>query len=186
MPRKIIEQTTIYFYFLFFRENNAWHYMWRRFTCNVKHYFLWRIQKNILRKCCLQVMIGALRVNHFLHLRTLSSCLLLCAPSPFKRVAYSIRKDFVSPRRKFLPFKAISRQKVKQESNSLLLLQVFSISCEVSYAFSHKHNICWMQKRKKQTNKKNKTVKIFYFCCWYQHLTPFSNCCLIIFVAPAA
>ena len=26
-PRKIIEQTTIYFYFLFFRENNAWHYM---------------------------------------------------------------------------------------------------------------------------------------------------------------
>ena len=27
-PRKIIEQTTIYFYFLFFRENNAWHYMW--------------------------------------------------------------------------------------------------------------------------------------------------------------
>ena len=27
-PRKIIEQTTIYFSFLFFRENNAWHYMW--------------------------------------------------------------------------------------------------------------------------------------------------------------
>ena len=27
-PRKILEQTTIYFYFLFFRENNAWHYMW--------------------------------------------------------------------------------------------------------------------------------------------------------------
>ena len=27
-PRKIIEQTTIYFCFLFFRENNVWHYMW--------------------------------------------------------------------------------------------------------------------------------------------------------------
>ena len=27
-PRKFLEQTTIYFYFLFFRENNAWHYMW--------------------------------------------------------------------------------------------------------------------------------------------------------------
>ena len=27
-PRKILEQTTIYFCFLFFRENNAWHYMW--------------------------------------------------------------------------------------------------------------------------------------------------------------
>ena len=27
-PRKIPEQTTIYFYFLFFKENNAWHFMW--------------------------------------------------------------------------------------------------------------------------------------------------------------
>ena len=27
-PRKILEQTTIYFSFLYFRENNAWHYMW--------------------------------------------------------------------------------------------------------------------------------------------------------------
>ena len=27
-PRKILEQTTICFCFLFFRENNAWHYMW--------------------------------------------------------------------------------------------------------------------------------------------------------------
>ena len=27
-PRKILEQTTIYFCFLFLRENNAWHYMW--------------------------------------------------------------------------------------------------------------------------------------------------------------
>ena len=27
-PRKILEQTTIYFCFLFFRDNNAWHYMW--------------------------------------------------------------------------------------------------------------------------------------------------------------
>ena len=27
-PRKILEQTTIYFYFLFFRENNVRHYMW--------------------------------------------------------------------------------------------------------------------------------------------------------------
>ena len=27
-PRKILEQTTIYFCFLFFRENNAWHYIW--------------------------------------------------------------------------------------------------------------------------------------------------------------
>ena len=27
-PRKILEQSTICFYFLFFRENNAWHYMW--------------------------------------------------------------------------------------------------------------------------------------------------------------
>ena len=27
-PRKILEQTTIYFCFLFFRENNAWYYMW--------------------------------------------------------------------------------------------------------------------------------------------------------------
>ena len=26
--RKILEQTMIYFCFLFFRENNAWHYMW--------------------------------------------------------------------------------------------------------------------------------------------------------------
>ena len=28
VTRKILEQTTIYFCFLFFRENNAWHYMW--------------------------------------------------------------------------------------------------------------------------------------------------------------
>ena len=27
-PRKILEQMTVYFCFLFFRENNAWHYMW--------------------------------------------------------------------------------------------------------------------------------------------------------------
>ena len=27
-PRKILEQTTIFFYFLFFKENNAWHFMW--------------------------------------------------------------------------------------------------------------------------------------------------------------
>ena len=26
-PRKILEQTTINFYFLFFKENNAWHFM---------------------------------------------------------------------------------------------------------------------------------------------------------------
>ena len=26
--RKILEQMTIYFYFLFFKGNNAWHYMW--------------------------------------------------------------------------------------------------------------------------------------------------------------
>ena len=30
-PRKIIEQTTVCFYFLFFRENNAWRYM--RIVC---------------------------------------------------------------------------------------------------------------------------------------------------------
>ena len=27
-PRKILKQTTIYFYFLFFKENNAWQFMW--------------------------------------------------------------------------------------------------------------------------------------------------------------
>ena len=27
-PRKILEEVTIYFCFLFFRENNAWHCMW--------------------------------------------------------------------------------------------------------------------------------------------------------------
>ena len=27
-PRKILEQMTIYFCFLFFRRNHAWHYMW--------------------------------------------------------------------------------------------------------------------------------------------------------------
>ena len=26
--RKILEQTTVYFCFLFLRENHAWHYMW--------------------------------------------------------------------------------------------------------------------------------------------------------------
>ena len=35
----------------------------RRFTCDVKHYFLWKIQKNILWKCRLPVVIGALRVK---------------------------------------------------------------------------------------------------------------------------
>ena len=28
VPRKNLGQTTIYFCFLFFRESNAWHYMW--------------------------------------------------------------------------------------------------------------------------------------------------------------
>ena len=28
VPRNILQQTTIYFCFLFFRENNTWHYMW--------------------------------------------------------------------------------------------------------------------------------------------------------------
>ena len=27
-PRKILEEMTVYFCFLFFRENNAWHYIW--------------------------------------------------------------------------------------------------------------------------------------------------------------
>ena len=27
-PRDILEQMTIYFYFLFFKENNAWHFIW--------------------------------------------------------------------------------------------------------------------------------------------------------------
>ena len=35
----------------------------RSFTCNVKHYFLWKNTKNMLWKCHLPVVIGALRVN---------------------------------------------------------------------------------------------------------------------------
>ena len=47
-PRKILGQMTLYFCFLFFRECLTLHVNRlpsRRFTCNVKHYFLWKIWK---------------------------------------------------------------------------------------------------------------------------------------------
>ena len=59
-PRKILEHTTIYFCFLFFRENNAWHYIWIVCPADDSH-----VMSSIIpsEKCRLPVVIGALRVK---------------------------------------------------------------------------------------------------------------------------
>ena len=56
------------FLFFIFKRKSCWtlhvnRLPSRRFTCNDKHYFLWKIQKNILWKCRLPIVIGTLRVN---------------------------------------------------------------------------------------------------------------------------
>ena len=65
-PRKILEQKTVCFCFLFFRENNAWHYMWIVCQADDSHVMSSIIssekcEKHAL-KCRLPVVIGALRV----------------------------------------------------------------------------------------------------------------------------
>ena len=103
VPRKILEQPTIYFCFLFFRGNNAWHYMSmhynaclpsRQFSCNVKHYFLWKIWKTCFENVVCQLWLALKGLYNLLisiAVVNMMRCIILSL-APYRSVGSSIYK----------------------------------------------------------------------------------------------